>query len=139
MKQLFILAAMLLFSFNFSYAQLEDSNTPILTEEEIKERKEVIKKVEKEEKQAAKVEKEANKKAKEKKRAEKLIHNIKAKEKAISKNENKVISIQDKLKKGTQKGKLSPVDIEKMNAKIDKLNATIAKDKEKLAKLVKKK
>ena len=139
MKQLFVLVSILLLSLNFSYAQSEEQIIPAMTEQEVKEQKEIIKKVEKKEKQAAKAEKEANKKAKEKKKEEKLIHNIKAKEKAISKNENKVISLQSKLTKGTQKGKYSPVDIEKMNAKIDKLNSTIAKDKEKLAKLIKKK
>jgi hypothetical protein len=35
-------------------------------------------------------------------------------------------------------GKLSPVDIGKMHAKLDMLTVRIAKDKEKLAKLMKK-
>ncbi len=47
-------------------------------------------------------------------------------------------SIQQKLAKEQEKGKLAPADIEKMNAKIEKLKTTITKDKEKLAKLMKK-
>jgi hypothetical protein len=133
------LAFILLLSFNLSYAQSEEQIIPVMTEQEVKEQKEIIKKVEKKEKQAAKAEREANKKAKEKKEEEKLIHKIKTKEKSITKNEKKVISLQSKLTIGTQKRKLSPVDIDKMNAKINKLNTTIAKDKEKLAKLIKKK
>ena len=138
MKQLVIVTLLMLLSFNLSHAQSEEQNKILVDKEAINEQKEVIRKVEKQERKVAKAEKEAEKKAKEEKKEEKLLHNIKAKEKAISKNEYKVISIQDKLRKGTEKGKLSPVDIDKLNAKIDKLNATIAKDKEKLAKLQKK-
>ncbi len=47
-------------------------------------------------------------------------------------------SIQQKLAKEQEKGKLAPADIEKMNAKIEKLKTTITRDKEKLAKLMKK-
>lgn len=139
MKQLVILSVLMLLSSNLSHGQSEEQHKILVDKEAINEQKEVIRKVEKQEKKVAKAEKEAKKKAKAEKKAKKLIDNIKAKEKAITNNENKVVSIQHKLKKGTERGTLSPVDIDKMNAKIDKLSATIAKDKEQLVKLQKKK
>lgn len=139
MKQLVILSVLMLLSSNLSHGQSEEQHKILVDKEAINEQKEVIRKVEKQEKKVAKAEKEGKKKAKAEKKAKKLIDNIKAKEKAITKNENKVVSIQHKLKKGTERGTLSPVDIDKMNAKIDKLSATIAKDKEQLEKLQKKK
>lgn len=139
MKQLVILSVLMLLSSNLSHGQSGEQHKILVDKEAINEQKEVIRKVEKQEKKVAKAEKEAKKKAKAEKKAKKLIDNIKAKEKAITNNENKVVSIQHKLKKGTERGTLSPVDIDKMNAKIDKLSATIAKDKEQLEKLQKKK
>ncbi len=48
------------------------------------------------------------------------------KKKTISKNEHKLTGIQQKLMKGEEKGKLSPVDIEKMNPKVEKLISRIS-------------
>jgi len=139
MKQTLLLAFLFVFTISISSAQSEDHNTPALAKEEAKERKMVIKKVEKEEKKAAKAEKELKKEEKEEKKEKKLVNAIESKQRVISKNEKKVVSIQQKLAKGKEKGKLSPVDIDKMNSKIDKLQLGIARDKEKLVKLLKKK
>ena len=45
------------------------------------------------------------------------------------------MKLEEKLIKDEAKGKLSPVDKAKLNTKIQKLKATIVKDKEKLKKL----
>ncbi|WP_273276813.1 hypothetical protein [Maribacter polysiphoniae] len=134
MKQC-IFTLLCILTLQVSNAQTDLQNTSDTVKETEVERKAVIKKVEKEKRKAAKIEKDLKKKAQKKKQAEKLDQDIKAKEKAIAKNERKIIAIQDKLGRGTLKGKLSPVDIEKMKAKMGKLKSTIAKDKIKLEKL----
>ncbi|NNK75858.1 MAG: hypothetical protein HKP42_07325 [Maribacter sp.] len=139
MKQFLLYSILLLLSINITAAQSEDYTTTVLAKEDVRERKMVIKKVEKEEKKAAKAEKELKKEEKEQRKERKLENGIVTKQRTISKNEKKVISLKQKLVKGKEKGKLSPVDIDKMNSKIDKLQLEIARDKEKLAKLMKKK
>lgn len=134
MKQcIFTLLCILTLQVSNAHTDLQ-STSDTVKEAEV-ERKAVIKKVEKEKRKAAKIEKDLKKKAQKKKQAERLDQDIKAKEKAIAKNERKIIAIQDKLGKGTLKVKLSPVDIEKMKAKMEKLKTTITKDKIKLEKL----
>ncbi|NNK19237.1 MAG: hypothetical protein HKP49_08810 [Maribacter sp.] len=139
MKQFLLYSILLLLSINITAAQSEDHTTTVLAKEDVRERKMVIKKVEKEEKKAAKAEKELKKEEKEQRKERKLENGIVTKQRTISKNEKKVISLKQKLVKGKEKGKLSPVDIDKMNSKIDKIQLEITRDKEKLAKLMKKK
>jgi lipopolysaccharide export LptBFGC system permease protein LptF len=139
MKPLLLCAFLSLLLINITAAQSEDHNTPALAKEELKEQKMVIKKVEKEQKKAAKAEKELKKEEREQKKERKLENALVAKQRTISKNGKKVLSLQQKLAKGKEKGKLSPVDMDKLNSKIDKLQLEIAKDKEKLAILLKKK
>ncbi|MGB5666214.1 MAG: hypothetical protein WBM53_05165 [Maribacter sp.] len=138
MKRSILIFTMVILSINLTIGQTEDYNTPAIDQEIIKEQKAVIKKVEKQKKKAAKAEKELKKDEKKRKQEEHLDNAIKSKKKSISKNEHKLTGIQQKLMKGEEKGKLSPVDIIKMNSKIEKLISGLAKDKEKLAKLMKK-
>jgi len=139
MKRLSLSAFLFVFAIHISFAQSEDHNTPVIGRIDAKEQRAVIKKVEKEEKKATKAEKAQKKEEKKRKQEEKLTNAIGSRRKAISKNEKKIVGIQQKLTKGTEKGKLSPSDIEKMNVKIEKLKSIIIRDKEKLAKLHKKK
>ena len=137
MKQSILHFAIAVISINSTQAQAEDHNTPVIDKEVLKEQKEVIKKVEKQEKKTEKEVKERKKTEKKRKQEENLHDAIKSKKRNISKNEKKVIGLQDKLKTGSEKGKLSLLDIEKMISKIEKLKKVVQKDNEKLAKLMK--
>lgn len=103
--------------------------------QELKEAKLVQKEIDKAEKAQKKAEKAQKKAEKAVKKQEKALKAIANKKKAIDKNERKIRKLQSKLAKGRSKGKASPVDEMKINQKINKLDLTIAKDKEKLTKL----
>ena len=103
-----------------------------------KEAKSVRKAVEKEEKKNKKADKKAKKEEKERKKEEQLAKAISNKRKAVKKNEARIVKLENKLVKDEARGKLSPVDKAKSKTKIQQLNTTVAKDKEKLNKLVKK-
>src|SRR6056297_70540 len=81
------------------------------------------KKANKKKKKAKKTEKEAKKKEKK----EKLKKDIESNEKEIEKYKNQLVKLSDKMEKGKAKGKLAPVDIQKIDDKIRKLNIRIAK------------
>ena len=72
-------------------------------------------------------------------REQKLEKQIAAKKKKIKKNEKQIRKLNAKLEKGIVKGTLSPVDIEKLNSKIQKLQESNLKNTQKLNKLTKRK
>lgn len=67
-----------------------------------------------------------------------MANAISSKKKSIAKDEKKIISLEEKLVKDTKKGKPSPLDIENIKSKIEKLKSGIVSNKEKLQKLIKK-
>ena len=77
-------------------------------------------------------------KFKKKEKEEKLQKAIASTKKGIAKNENQILKLKSKLEKGKAKGKLAPIDIDKINSKILKMNAKTVKNKLKLEKLLKK-
>jgi len=113
-------------------------NTDIDEEEALRKIKEEEKKAEKARKEAEKIEKKHKKEQKKLKKQEKLMNAITSRKKSIAKDEKKILNLEEKLRKGAQKGKLSPVDIDKINAKIGKLQTGLIKEKGKLQKLMKK-
>ena len=120
-------------------------NTDIDEEEALRKIKEEEKKAEKARKEAEKARKEAEKtekkhkkEQKKLKKQEKLMNAIASRKKSIAKDEKKILNLEEKLRKGTEKGKLSPVDIDKINAKIGKLQTGLIKENGKLQKLMKK-
>jgi len=113
-------------------------NTDIDEEEALRKIKEEEKKAEKARKEAEKIEKKHKKEQKKLKKQEKLMNAITSRKKSIGKDEKKILNLEEKLRKGAQKGKLSPVDIDKINAKIGKLQTGLIKEKGKLQKLMKK-
>lgn len=100
-----------------------------------KELKKAVKLVEKEIKKAAKKAKKEERKAKKAKAKAKKEKAIKGRKKAIQKDKRKMASLKRKLEKGQENGTLSPVEITKINAKIDKLTESIAKHQRRLSKL----
>ncbi|EAR01131.1 hypothetical protein FB2170_10176 [Maribacter sp. HTCC2170] len=124
-----------IFSMNLAIGQATENDAPVVKEQELKEQKGVIKKVRKQEKKAKKQEKKVQKEEKERKKEEKRVKRVNSLKKGIAKNEKKIVSLTEKLARGSEKGKLSPMDIKKMNSKISKLKMSITTDKEKLMKL----
>ena len=60
------------------------------------------------------------------------------KSRAIDKQESQIERLQNQLEKGKLKGTLSPVDIQKMDDKIVKIQLKVMKGQEKLKKLKRK-
>jgi len=104
-------------------------------EQEIEADKAAQKEIEKAEKAQKKAEKAQKKAEKAVKKQEKLTKAIASKKKGIKKSEAKIRKLQNKMAKNKSKGKVSPVDEMEINQKINKLELSIAKDKEKLGKL----
>tara|TARA_R110002012_G_scaffold283304_1_gene473528 strand:- start:51871 stop:52335 length:465 start_codon:yes stop_codon:yes gene_type:complete len=153
MKQLVFTSMLIFLTISTNYAQ-EKTETPkdsvamakaaedaaillrIKTAE--KEAKEAEKELKKAEKEAKKAEKKAKKLEKEAEKAEKLQKSIAKAEKSIEKSKSKIINYEDKIIRGKAKGKLSPVDISKLNDKISKERSAMNKTIEKLDKLKRK-
>lgn len=104
--------------------------------QELKEAKEAQKRIKAAEKEAKKLEKAKKKAEKQLRQKEKLLSQIDSKKRSIAKSEKKVMNLEAKVIKGDLKGKLSPVAKAKMNQKINNLKIDIAKEREKLAKLI---
>lgn len=118
------------------------SDSVLVAQQEVEKQKQELMQAEQAQKEIAKAEKARKKAEKAQKKAEKavkkqekLLKGIANKKKAIDKNERKIRKFHSKLAKGRSKGKASPVDEMKINQKINKLELTITKDKEKLTKL----
>ncbi|WP_394749316.1 hypothetical protein [Spongiimicrobium salis] len=95
----------------------------------------VEKEIKKETKKAKREAKREKRKAKKAKAAAKREKAIKSQKKAIQKDKRKMASLKRKLEKGQENGSLSPVEITKINAKIDKLSESIARHQRRLSKL----
>ena len=143
MKKLLLLLFVITVSTSNAFAQEQETPKDSIAISAIaeEERHAVIAKVEDAEKQAKKEKKQAqkDKKAEKKKVAEeKLKKSIASKRKDIAKDTKQIAKLKSKLDKGSAQGKLSPVDMEKLKEKINKLNIKTAKNKDKLTKLLKK-
>lgn len=110
-----------------SYGQEEVLPSNPISEkvEQDKEELKLLKQREKEEKAVAKAEK--NK--------VKLEKDIISRKRAISRAEEKEIRLRRKLTEGNSRGRLSPVDVMKLNKQINKQKSAIERDKIRLAKM----
>jgi septal ring factor EnvC (AmiA/AmiB activator) len=117
---------------------VEDAATLERIKKSEKEVKEVVKMVKKAEKESKQTEKKSKKLEKEIKQVEKLLKSISGSERSIDKNKSKINNLEDKLATGNARGKLSPVDISKLNVKISKKRASLNKEIQKLEKLKRK-
>lgn len=143
MKHLFFTLILVFFTTSQNYAQ-ENTSIPvdsmaianaIKDAEALKRIEKAEKEAEKAEKAAKKAEKKAKSLEKEAKKAEKLEKNISSQENLVEKTKNKIANLGDKLSKGKANGKLSPVDIMKLESKITKEKSNLVKAIEKLEKL----
>jgi len=107
----------------------------VSVKEQIKEEKEVRKKV----KKAKKESKKRSEEEKSLKKEQKLEQQIASKKKKIKKNDKQIKKLNAKLEKGIVKGTLSPVEIERLNLKIKKLQESNLKNTQKINKLTKRK
>lgn len=146
MKFLFIIIVFSFFAVSTSYGQekkeiLTDSIAVAAAVEDAA-TLERIKQAEKETKTAEKAAKKAEKKTKnlekEIKQTEKLSKSISGSERSIDKSKSRINNLEDKLATGNAKGKLSPVDVSKLNLKISKERASLNKEIQKLEKLKRK-
>ncbi len=138
MKTRFILSLITLFTISLCSMQAQSTPEKHATNEvklEPKEDAQLKRKIEKAKKATAKAEKAQKVAEKKLRKKEKLAQAITARQKSIRQAESKVERLEDKLVKNKRKGKLSEVDEDKMNQKIDKLKTKMIRDKEKLAKL----
>jgi septal ring factor EnvC (AmiA/AmiB activator) len=134
--QLLILMACFLSLQFLSYGQ--DNPSPVMTEAQIQQMKEVQKKVEKAEKKVKKSENAEKKAEKEAKQQKKLKNAIRDTKRSIANDERTIVKLKEKLSKDGAKGKLAPKDVDQLNKKIEKLTSRIAKDQQRLKKLEKK-
>ncbi len=131
----YIVLLFLIFIFSAGHSQGTPTDTIQNSAEELKrELREVRKKVAEGEAEAKK----ARKEAAAKKKKEKLKKEFNSKAKAIGKQEKKVEKLQKQLEKGQLKGTLAPVDIQKIETRIAKIQLDILKDQERLQKLKRK-
>ena len=104
--------------------------------QELKEAKEAEKMIKAAEKEARKAEKARKKAEKQLKQKENLLSEIDSKKRSIAKDQKKIMKLEGKMIKGELKGKLSPVAKAKMNQRINNLKIGMAKEREKLDKLM---
>lgn len=106
--------------------------------QDLKEAKEAEKRIKVAEKEAKKAEKAKKKAEKQLKQKEKLVSEIDSRKRSIVKDQKKIMNLEGKMIKNELKGKLSPVAKAKMAQKINNLKIGIAKEREKLDKLMRK-
>ncbi len=125
-------AATLVLFFTFllvcqSYGQEEVLPSNPISEkvEQNKEELQLLKQRKKEEKAVANAEKDKVK----------LAKNIESKRKSILNAEDRELKLRRKLTEGNSRGRLSPVDVMKLNRQINKQKSNIERDKMKLARM----
>tara|TARA_R110000868_G_scaffold168916_1_gene403752 strand:+ start:15 stop:422 length:408 start_codon:yes stop_codon:yes gene_type:complete len=134
MKKLFVL---LVFAFTCIIGKAQDDSNESTIENTVVQQNELEQVKRKVGKSEAKAKKE-KKQAKDLKNQEKIKKQVNSKSKAISKQEKQIEKLQNQLEKGKLKGTLSPVDIQKMDDKIIKIQMKVMKDQEKLKRLKRK-